>query len=175
MAKNIPLMCMINWVLKSLIWTGNDVTDIRQIYVIILSVCSQCGSKWRKSLWCDWLISIISIIMVSVLKQRKSVMEVKHRVSRTHCGAVIAWSAHALHVKCFPGLPVREYQCFDLHSHESASRLLIWRACNQPNHRRQTRLRKLCGPVQACEHAGESRDAVNTDYRTLMRQIELSL
>ncbi len=36
--QNIPLM--INWVLKSLILTGNDVRDIRQIYVIILSVCS---------------------------------------------------------------------------------------------------------------------------------------
>lgn len=89
---------VINQVFKSQIFIKNDVRDIRQI---LLSVCSLCRSKWTMVwLWISVKLSF-SLHHGRCLQTAYRVMEVKQRVSHMDCRALIGWSAHYFHVKCF--------------------------------------------------------------------------
>lgn len=132
---------VINQVFKSQIFIKNDVRDIRQI---LLSVCSLCRSKWTMVwLWISVKLSF-SLHHGRCLQTAYRVMEVKQRVSHMDCRALIGWSAHYFHVKCFhrPLALTMFRSCYDLHSESLKplrmylhSLLLIWRPFNQQNHR----------------------------------------
>ncbi len=106
--QNIPLM--INWVLKSLILTG---------------MMWETLGKYM-SLYCLFAVSLSSSsIVVSVLKQRESVMKVKHRVSRQDCGAVMRlWSAFAW--ICIPVIDMKSLQSSRPQTADSRLSGLVW-------------------------------------------------
>ncbi len=125
---------------------GNDVRDIRQIYVIILSVWKQMDKTSA-----SW----ISVKLSVLLQHGQGPQTAWERDgSQTQCLSYGLCMGRLWHDQPIDFMFSSEFQHFDLQSHETASRLLIW-ACNRPNHRRL--VSSEGARFKVCEHAWEHR------------------